>query len=139
MCIYGSRITFVLFAPVPETGCPMWHAGLTLTLFSRMRALRCEKNVQESQLIWEVGPTRCIIEMTKEPNCEVQSVWIRSTRPILPIIAFGFRTSLPCCVQRVSRQRTVCGKRNIGLQGRRKYFDTVVTPVACFGAGVQTG
>ena len=32
MCIYGGRITFVLFAPVPETGCPMWHAGLTLTL-----------------------------------------------------------------------------------------------------------
>ena len=32
MCIYGVRITFVLFAPVPETGCPMWHAGLTLTL-----------------------------------------------------------------------------------------------------------
>ena len=32
MCIYGSRITFVLFAPVPDTGCPMWHAGLTLTL-----------------------------------------------------------------------------------------------------------
>ena len=29
MCIYGVKITFVLFAPVPETGCPMWHAGLT--------------------------------------------------------------------------------------------------------------
>ena len=34
MCIYGSRITFVLFAPVPETGCPTWHAGLTLTLYT---------------------------------------------------------------------------------------------------------
>ena len=32
MCIYGVRITFLLFAPVPETGCLMWHAGLTLTL-----------------------------------------------------------------------------------------------------------
>ena len=32
ICIYGVRITFVLFTPVPETGCPMWHAGLTLTL-----------------------------------------------------------------------------------------------------------
>ena len=32
MCVYGVRITFVLFTPVPETGCPMWHAGLTLTL-----------------------------------------------------------------------------------------------------------
>ena len=31
MYIYGVRITFVLFTPVPETGCPMWHAGLTLT------------------------------------------------------------------------------------------------------------
>ena len=30
-CIYGVRITFVPFSPVPETGCPMWHAGLTLT------------------------------------------------------------------------------------------------------------
>ena len=32
MCIYRVRITFVLFTPVPETGCPMWHAGLTLPL-----------------------------------------------------------------------------------------------------------
>ena len=29
---YGVRITFAPFAPVPETGCPMSHAGLTLTL-----------------------------------------------------------------------------------------------------------
>jgi len=24
-CIYGVRIAFVPFTPVPETGCPMWH------------------------------------------------------------------------------------------------------------------
>jgi len=103
-------------------------------LFSRMRAVLCGKIAHDSQLIWEVEPTRRILEMTEEPNCEVQSVWIRSTRPILAIIDFSFGTSLPCCVQSVSRKRTVFGKRNIGQQDRRKYFDTVVTPVACFGA-----
>ena len=25
-------VCFFFFTPVPETGCPMWHAGLTLTL-----------------------------------------------------------------------------------------------------------
>ena len=27
--VYGVGITFVLFIPVHETGCPMWLAGLT--------------------------------------------------------------------------------------------------------------
>ena len=32
ICIYGVRITLVVFTPVPETGCPMRHARLTWTL-----------------------------------------------------------------------------------------------------------
>ena len=32
ICKCRVRITFVLFTPVPETGCSKWHAGLTLTL-----------------------------------------------------------------------------------------------------------
>ena len=92
-------------------------------LFSRMPALLCGKNVHDSQLIWEVGPTGCIFEMTEEPNCEVQSAWTRGTRPLLAITELGTGTSLPCCAQSVSRKRTVLGKRNIGLQERRKYFE----------------
>ena len=111
----------------------------SLVHFNLMPALRCEKNC--SRIAIHVGSRTNQAYPRQDGGTELrsfQSAWIRGTRPIPAIIEFGSGTSLPCCVQSVSRKRTVFGKRNIGLQTRRQYFDTVVTPVACFGAGVQT-
>ena len=57
---YGVRITFVLFTPVPETGCPMWHAGLTLAL-TFIVAIRYKQNLSKHHSNNVMSSIFCIV------------------------------------------------------------------------------
>ena len=81
MCIYGSRITFVLFAPVPETGCPMWHAGLTLTLTFHVFSEFCDTHCH----------CVCVLPGTRQTETCSQFA-------IREPLSRGKRSTLLCCI-----------------------------------------